>query len=108
MRGHSRGALTLGLRFPILSSGKQKLNTCSSSESKLIRVDDLMSLTVWSRNFLEAQGYAAVDNILHQDNRSAILLEKNGNMSSDKRTKHIAICYIFVTDRIRAGEISPK
>jgi hypothetical protein len=49
-----------------------------------------------------------VDNILHQDNRSAILLERNGKMSIGKRTKHIAICYFFVTDRIRSGEISPK
>ncbi len=108
MRGHSGGALTLGLGFPISSFGKQKLNTCSSTESKLVGVDDLMSLIVWSRNFLKAQGYAVVNNILHQDNRSAILLERNSKMSSGKRTKHIAICYFFVTDRIRAGEISPK
>ncbi len=108
MRGHSGGALTLGLRFPTSSSVKQKLNTRSSTESKLLGVDDLMSLIVWSHNFLKAQGYAVVDNILHQDNRSAILLEKNGKMSNGKRTKHIAICYFFVTDRIRAGEISPK
>ncbi len=67
-----------------------------------------MSLIVWSCNFLKAQGYTVVHNILHQDIRSAILLEKNGKMSSGKRTKHIAICYFFVTDRIRAGEISPK
>jgi hypothetical protein len=108
MRGHSGGALTLGLGFPISPSGKQKLNTCSLTESKLVGVDDLMSLIIWSRNFLKAQGYALVDNILHQDNRSAILLEKNGKISSGKRTKHIAICHFFVTDRIRAGEISPK
>ncbi len=31
MRDHSGGALTLGLGFPISSSGKQKLNTCSST-----------------------------------------------------------------------------
>ncbi len=108
MRGHSGGALTMGLGFPISSSGKQKLNTCSSTESKLVGVNNLMSLIVWSRNFLKAQGYTVVDNILHQDNRSAILLERNGKMSSGKRTKHIAIRYFFVTDRIRAGEISPK
>ncbi len=108
MRGHSGGALTLGPGFPISSSGKQKLNTCSSTESKLVGVDDFMSLIVWSCNFLKAQGYAVVDNILHQDNRSAILLEKNCKMSSGKRTKHIVICYFFVTNRIRAREISPK
>ncbi len=48
MRDHSGGALTLGLGFPISSSGKQKLNTHSSTESKLVGVDDLMSLIVWS------------------------------------------------------------
>ncbi len=115
MRGHSGGALTLGHGFPISSSGKQKRNTRSSTESELIGVDDLMSLIIWTRNFLKAQGYIVIDNILHQDNRSAILLERNDRMSSGKRTKHIAICYFFiaicyffVTDRIKAGEISPK
>ncbi len=108
MRCHSGGALTLGLGFPISSSGKQKLNTRSSTESKLVGVDDLMSLTVWSHIFLKAQGYAVVNIILHQDNRSAILLEKNGKMSSGKHTKHITIRYFFVTDRIRAGKSSPK
>ena len=68
----------------------------------------MMSLIIWSRNFLIAQEYVVIDNILHQDNKSAILLQKNGKMSSGKRTKHIAICYFFVTDRIKAGEMSPK
>jgi hypothetical protein len=108
MRGHSGGALTLGIGFPISSSGKQKLNTRSLTESELVGVNDLMSLIIWSRNFLKAQGYIVVDNILHQDNRSAILLEQNGKMSSGKHTKHISIHYFFVTDRIRTGEISPK
>jgi len=108
MRGHSGGALTLGIGFPISSSSKQKLNTRSSTESELVGVDDLMSLVIWSRNFLKAQGYVVKDNILHQDNKSAILLERNGKMSSGKRTKHIAIRYFFVTDRIKSGEISTK
>jgi hypothetical protein len=58
-----------------------------------------MSLIIWSRNFLKAQGYVVKDNILHQDNKSAILLERNGKMSSGKRTKHIAIRYFFVDRR---------
>ena len=87
---------------------RQKLNMRSLTESELVGVDDLMALIIWSRNFLKAQGYTIVDNILHQDNKSAILLEWNGRMSSGKRTKHIAVRYFFVTDRIKAGEISPK
>ena len=96
--------MTLGLGFPISSSGKQKLNRCSSTESELVGVENMMSLIIWSGNFLKAQGYVMADNILHQENRSAILLEKNGKMSSGKHTKHIASCYFFVTDRIRAGK----
>ena len=57
------------------------------------------------RYFLEAQGYKITDNILYQDNKSSILLEKNGKLSSGKRTKHINIRYFFVTDRIQSGEV---
>jgi hypothetical protein len=48
MRGHSGGVLTLGIGFLISSSSKQKLNTCSSKESKLVGIDDLMALIIWS------------------------------------------------------------
>jgi hypothetical protein len=51
------------------------------------------------------QGYNVEENILFQDNRSAMLLEKNGKASSSKRTKHINIRYYFVTDRISKGEL---
>ncbi len=67
--------MMLGLGFPISSSGKQKLNTRSSTERKLVGVDNMMSLIIWSWNFLKAQGQVVGDNILHQDNRRAILLE---------------------------------
>ena len=108
MRGHSGGAMTLGIGFPISSSSKQKLNTRSSTESELVGVDDLMSLILWSCNFLRVQGYSVKDNILYQDNKSAILLERNGKLSSGKRTKHIAIRYFFVTDRIKSRELKAK
>jgi hypothetical protein len=55
---------------------------------------------------MEAQGYQVQDNILFQDNKSAILLEKNGKASSSKRTKHINIRYFFITDCINKGNVS--
>jgi len=54
----------------------------------------------WSRLFLEAQGFTVTDNILYQDNQSAMLLEKNGKMSSSKRTQHLEIRFFFVTDNV--------
>ena len=46
------------------------------------------------------------DNILYQDNKSSILLETNGKVSIGKRTKHINICYFFITDRVKKGDVS--
>ena len=54
---------------------------------------------LWSKLFMEAQGVVVEDNILYQDNKSAILLEKNGKASSSKRTRHLNIRYFFVTDQ---------
>ena len=104
MRGHTGGGLTLGRGFPIVNSTKQKLNTRSSTESELVGVDDMMPTILWARYFLKAQGYDVTDNIIYQDNQSAILLEKNGKASSSKRTKHIAVRYFFITNRIQMGE----
>jgi hypothetical protein len=57
------------------------------------------------RYFLLEQGFEVSENILFQDNKSAMLLEKNGRASSSKRTKHINAPYYFVTDRIAKGEL---
>jgi hypothetical protein len=106
MRGHTGGGLSLGRGFPITASTKQKLNTRSSTEAELVSVDDCMPAVCWTRYFLEAQGYGVNENIVYQDNKSAILLEKNGKASSSKRTKHINIRFYFITDRVKQGEIS--
>ena len=45
------------------------------------------------------------DNVVHQDNQSAILLERNGRASSGRRTRHIDIRYFFASDRIAQGEL---
>ena len=106
MRGHTGGRLSMGRGFPIICSTKQKLNTRSSMESKLIGVDDMMPMILLACYFLAAQGYEVKDNIIYQDNKSAVLLEKNGKSLSTKHTKHINIRYYFVTDRIAKNKVS--
>jgi hypothetical protein len=105
MRGHTGGGLTMGIGYPIVSSTKQKLNTRSSTESELVGVDDMMPSILWTRYFLKSQGYQVNDNIIFQDNKSTMLLERNGKTSSSKRTKHINVRYFFITDRISKGEV---
>ena len=106
MRGHTGGSLSFGRGFPIVGSTKQKLNTRSSTEAEVVGVDDFMPAICWTRYFLEAQGYGVKDNVVYQDNKSSILLEKNGKMSSGKHTKHINIRYFFITDHASKGELS--
>ena len=98
----------MGRGFPITASTKQKLNTRSSTETEVVAVDDLMPAILWTRLFLEAQGYGVTENIIYQDNQAAILLEKNGKASSGKRTKHINMRYFFVTDRIVKRDASAR
>ena len=105
MRSHTGGAMTLGKGMIYGTSTHQTLNTRSSTEAELVAVDDCMSQVLWTRYFLEAQGYNINDCVIYQDNKSAMLLEQNGQASSSKRTRHINIRYYFVTDQINCGEI---
>ena len=59
-----------------------------------------MTKILWTQLFMEEQGYEIEKNILYQDNKSAILLEKNGKRSSGKRTRALNIRYFFVTDQV--------
>jgi hypothetical protein len=49
-----------------------------------------------------------VDTVLYQDNKSSMLLEKNGRASSGKRTRHIDIRFYFVADRVASGDLRIK
>ena len=76
-------------------STKQKLNTKSSTESELVAVDNLSMHVLWTQHFVMAQGYKVEENTVYQDNKSAILLEKNGIRSMGKRSRHINIRYFL-------------
>ena len=47
-----------------------------------------------------------MDNIVYQDNESAIKLESNGCGSSGKHTQHIYVRYFFIADCIKNNEVS--
>jgi hypothetical protein len=55
--------------------------------------------------FLEAQGIEVTDNIIYQDNKSTMLLEKNGRQSSGKKTCHFDIRYYFIHNHINRGTV---
>jgi hypothetical protein len=55
---------------------------------------------------MEEQGYKVKSNVLYQDNKSAMLLEKNGKRSSGKRTRALNIRYFFLTDQVEKKNLS--
>jgi uncharacterized protein (UPF0332 family) len=105
LRSHTGATMSNGKGCLISLSSKQKLNTRSSTEAELVGVDDCMGKILWTKNFMESQGYN-VHTTAYQDNESAILLEKNGKASSSKRTRHINIRYFFITDCVQKGNIN--
>ena len=55
--------------------------------------------------FLGAQGYTIKNNILFQDNESAIKMETKGRNSCTGNSRHIEIKYFWVKDRVDRKEI---
>jgi hypothetical protein len=106
MRSQTGMTMSIGKGSVYASSLRQKLNTRSSTEAELVGADDAMGMILWTRLFLENQGYAVRDTRLYQDNRSAMLLEQNGKRSSSKRTRHINIRYFFIADCIQKGQVN--
>ena len=104
--GHSEGCMSLGEGMIVTNLMKQKLNTRSSTETNLIMADDYMPAILWTNHSLCAQGFNLKSTILHQDNQSAILLERNGRHSSSRHTRHIDICFYFITNQIACGDLS--
>ena len=68
----------------------------SSTESELIGVYDVLPQVLWTKQFLEEQGFLDSKTMVYQDNTSSILLEKNDRSSSTKqvrkRTIHVTHC----------------
>jgi hypothetical protein len=106
MKSHTGGVISFGLGGIVCKSTKQKLNTKSSTEAEFVGASDYLPNTVWTKFFLEAQGYTMESNILAQDNESAIKLEKNGRMSAGPKSRHIDIRYFWIKDRLKTGGIT--
>ena len=56
---------------------------------------------------LEEQGFK-VKNMIYQDNTSTMKLQKNGKLSSGKRTRHFDIKLFYITDLITRYKVEVK
>jgi hypothetical protein len=104
-KSHFGAIMTYGGGMAKSISDKQKLNTQSSTEAELVGADYVAVIILWTKLFIEAQGHKVENNILYQDNKSNILLGKNGRRSSSKCTRVFTIHYFFLMDQIEKGNL---
>ena len=107
-RSHTGAIQTLGKGAISSISTKQKVNSRSSTEAELIGIDDVILKVLWSKRFIEAQGFNLKATIVYRDNTSSMKLEENGRASASKRTRHFNIKYFYVTDLIQRKEFELK
>ena len=106
MRGHTGGTMSYGKGVIHAKASKQKLNVKSSTECEIVGTSEYCPFNIWQLMFMEAQGYPLQNNILMQDNQSAIRIEKNGRNSCTGNSRHVNIRYFFVKDRVDKDEIT--
>ena len=72
---HTGGCISFGWGIIATKCQKQKFNVKSSTEGEIVGVSDFLPNMIWVRIFLEAQGFKLRENILYQDNQSAIKIK---------------------------------
>jgi hypothetical protein len=103
-RSHTGSIVTLGKGAVHAKSTKQKLVSKSSTEAELVALSDEASQVLWTRNFLELQGYKMMPAKIFQDNMSTIAMADKGRSTSE-RTRHINVRYFFTKDKVESGEL---
>ena len=89
MKGHTGASMLLGKGGIYSGLWKQRLVAHSSTKSELIGVYDTLPQVLWTKQFLEEQGW--------RDSA----MERNGQSSSMKQTKHMNIRYFYVTEQVK-------
>ena len=103
---HTGDCVSFGYGTVHCKSSKQKIYTKSFTKAELLGVSNYLPYNIWICLFMLAQGYDIKQNILFQDNQSAINMQKNGNKSCTGKSRHIDIRYFFAKDRVESNKMS--
>jgi hypothetical protein len=104
--GKSRTGIILMLAGAVIGawSAKQKIVTKNSTESEIVAVSDGLNYVLWSRLFLQSQGYVLPPTVIFEDNEGVIKIMNNGR-STSHRTKHLKVRYFFARECMLNGDI---
>ena len=103
-RSHTGSCVVVGSRGAVHSkSAKQQIVTKSSTEAELVALSDSTNQALHLRHFIIGQGHACGPVTVYQDNMSCMSLIERGR-SAAERTRHIAIKYFWLKERVDQGE----
>ena len=63
-KSHTGATMTMGNGAITSISRKHKINTRSSTAAEMVAVDDVIGSVLWTKRFLEAQGYGDTKSII--------------------------------------------
>ena len=106
MIGHTGGAISMGYGIIHGKLLKQNINMKISTESELVQMGKYVPYNIWFLTFLSAQGYGIYNNVIYQENQSAMRMEKNWRDLCTGKSMHINIRYFFVKYRIHKGNMN--
>lgn len=104
-KSHTGVAVTLGTGVFYTKSTTQKINTTSSCESELVALSKGLQQSLWTRSFLQNQGFKLPPITVYQDNQSTIKLVERGRPGSEQ-TRHIDIGHFWIRDLIKRNLIT--
>ena len=108
LKSHTGSTFSIGSGSVCHESSKQKVNARSSTKAELIEIDDKSTKVIWTKKFIEEQGFQIKLNLIYQDNQSTIKLAINGEERSGKCTRLFDNKYFYITDLIKRNEVSIK
>ena len=76
------------------------------SETEVVGLSDYMPFNFFIRLLMEAQGFTLKSNVVYQNNKSSIRMERNGRASFTGNSRHIRIRYLSVKNRQDKGKFS--
>ena len=95
MRLHMGGGMSMGIGLLHGKSSMEKINVKSSTEAELVALAEYLPYNLWLLMFLREQGYEIANNAIFQDNKSAILIEKNGRNFCTRNSRHTDVRYFL-------------
>lgn len=85
-------------------SNKQKLNTMSSTEAKLVASDDFLPKILWTGEFILEKGYK-ISSTPYQHNQSAMILQKKGRSTLGKQSRAIDVRFFAIKDSVEKNDL---